>query len=201
MTEQEQKLFIDHMDKHLGETFTYTLHCEQEGFLTMEVLVYEPTKALPFWKLVTMGISDHEMAKEIESLPNRNEYMMFISSDVDIVHNQDELYWYYKMLVQTAMHPYLSSEYMSYGHTLELEGSEEEMVGSVILFPQVLDPEVLRCDLGEGKQCACLQVMPITKEEIELKKNIGVEKFVEIFYPEDDEETALFLAEKHRKKA
>lgn len=201
MTEQEKELFIEHMKNNLEDTYTYSLHCEQEGFLTMDVLIYEPTKDYPFWKMVTMGASDHEMKKEIESLPNRNEYMMFIPEEVDIVHNPDDLYWYYNWMVQIAMYPYVSSEYVSYAHTLELEGKEEEMVGVVLLFPQVLPPSVLKCDLGNGKECACLQVMPITREEIEIKQKVGVEKFVEMFYPEDNEETALYLAEKHRTKA
>lgn len=201
MTDQEKKLFIEHINNNLEDTYTYALHCEQEGFLTMDVLIYVPTKDYPFWKLVTMGASAHEMKKEIESLPSRNEYMMFVPESVDIVHNADELYWYYNWMVQVAMYPYVYSEYISYAHTLELEGKEEEMVGAVLLFPQVLPPSVLKCDLGEGKECACLQIMPITKDEIELKREIGAKKFVELFYPTDEDETPLFLAEKHRTKA
>ena len=201
MTENEKELFINHMNTHLGDTYAYVMNDVNEGDITLSFLVYTPTEELPFWKMVTMGASDHEMTKEIESLPNRNEYIMFIPASVDLVHDNDELNWYYNFLFQTAIHPYVSSEYMSYAHSLELEGMEGEMVGTVLLFPQILNPEVLRCDLDENKQCACLQVMPITKEEIELKRQVGADKFVELFYPDDFDEPMLFLAEKHRTKA
>ena len=61
-----------------------------------------------------------------------------------------------------------------------------DMVGAYLEMPQMIqDTGILRCKLGLMKTTACLQVILLTREEIDRKLEIGAEQFSYFLYPEE----------------
>ena len=50
----------------------------------MDVFLYEPNEAYPFWKMVTMGAGDFKVPDAPKLLGNRNEYMIFVDASEDL---------------------------------------------------------------------------------------------------------------------
>lgn len=171
--------------------------------MPIDVIVYKPTQKYPFWKLATVGASDYKMPKHKSAIARRNEYVMFLDKYIDISPESKEYDWYYKFLMLTAYAPRDLEEFISYAHTIELNDSDNDdnnqesnkLPISLLLMPEVIeDVRILKCKLGLFEKCACLQVMPITKEEYEL----GLKKIEEKIYGKNHEPNS-FLARKIEK--
>lgn len=187
MTTKEMEKLIAHFDTYFRQTDCMVLHpskCDPH----IDILLYKPNKKYPYWKLVTMGASDYRMPVKKPFLGDRNEYIMFIDSsedlDNEVIRNKYAAY-----MMEVALYPIQNSCYISYGHSLEWAPADnEEMVGAYIEMPQIIeDPAVLRCKLGLLKTAVCLQVVLLTRSEINKLLEIGPEAFSNYLYPENDE--------------
>lgn len=166
----------------------------------IDVLLYEPSEAFPFWKMVTMGASDFKMPDAPKPFGNRNEYMMFVDGSVDL-EDRDVTEWYYNRLMEVAFYPIEEKCCITYGHSLEWGEYEEEpsdIVGAFIEMPQILeDIESLKCKTGPFKTITCLQVVLLTRAEIDQLMEIGPEAFSAFLYPEEGGEMH-YLSERYR---
>lgn len=165
----------------------------------IDALLYEPNEVYPYWKLVTMGASDHRMRVPRGALGNRNEYIMFISPDEDMK-DAEVAYWYFNRLMETASYSIDTGVPVSYGHSMEWQrDGEEEMVGAYLELPRLVeDTGILRCKLGFMKTAICLQVVLLTRAEIDRLLEIGPEAFSGYLYPEDLDAPYHFLCERSR---
>jgi len=166
----------------------------------IDVLLYEPSDAYPFWKMVTMGASDFKMPDAPKLLGNRNEYMIFVDASVDL-EDRDVTEWYYNRLMEVAFYPIEANCCITYGHSLEWGEYEEEpsdIVGAFIEMPQILeDIGALKCKMGMFKTVTCLQAVLLTRKEIDRLVEIGPEAFSAYLYPEG-EEPMHYLSERYR---
>ena len=139
----------------------------------IDILKYEPTEEYHFWKLVTMGASDHKMNGK-NDLGNRNEYMLFVDADENF-DDQDTLNWYRAQLLEVALTPVANNVFLSYGDSVKwTPEADEEMMGAFLEFPQIIeDPRILRCKLGLLKTAVCLQVTLLNESEMERLRAIG----------------------------
>lgn len=202
MKVKEMIKFTNHMDKYLNQECKMVM----DGIidtpkLHVDVLIYEPTDNMPFWKLITMGFSDYKMPHQKGGmLCNRNEYMIFFNKNIDVSPQSKELGFYIDCLMNTGMASYELKEYISYAHDIKFDMPDSEMVASMLIFPEVIsDSGILKCKLGAFKTCACLQVMPITQIEYELlceKSSFWLND--NRFYCSDDMTKCHYLAEKFR---
>ena len=86
------KKLYEHYLKILRQEPSFSMQMKQgqeaSGLKHVTTFVFCPTKEMPFWKLCTIGASDYMMPKRnigCGRLANRrNEYMMFISPQVEI---------------------------------------------------------------------------------------------------------------------
>lgn len=163
----------------------------------IDVLLYKPNDAYPYWKLVTMGASDFKMPAPKSSLGNRNEYMMFIDPSEDMT-DQEIANWYLRKLFEVAYYPIATGSFISYGHSVEWDpNDEEEMVGAYLEMPQIIeDTDILRCKLGLLKTAICLQAILLNRQEINKLLEVGSEQFSYFLYP--DEGTQHFICERSR---
>lgn len=185
---REMDKLTDHLDKYFQQTDCMVLH-PQAVNPHIDILIYEPNDVYPYWKLVTMGASDYRMpTPPYPSLGNRNEYMMFISPDVDL-NDADIRGTFADYLAEVAFYPIMNDCFISYGHSIEwVPNDEDEMVGAFIEMPQIIeDSGVLRCKLGLFKTVTCLQVVLLTRSEINNLREIGPEAFSNYLYPDNDE--------------
>ena len=197
MTNKEMEKFIAHLDTYFQQTDCMVLH-PLVGEPHIDTLIYKPNNTYPYWKLVTMGASDDRMPSSNPSLGNRNEYMMFIDASEDL-ENEDIRSQYVNYLMEVALYPIMHGCFISYGHSVEWAPDEnEEMVGAYIEMPQIIeDTGVLRCKLGLLKTAVCLQVVLLTRSEIDKLLDVGPEEFSNYLYPENDA-PCHFICELHR---
>lgn len=198
MNVKEMDILTAHFDKYFEQNDCTVLHPTVNMNPHIDALLYSPTEKYPFWKLVTMGASDHKMKAPKNALGNRNEYIMAISPDENMS-DPNIANWYYSILLEVAMYPVMTGTFISYGHSMEWPAEEgEEMVGAYIEFPQMIEnPEVLRCKLGVFKSAICLLVVLINNREKEKLLEGGSENFSYFLFPED-EEHCHFLSEQTR---
>ena len=94
MKPKEMDKLIQHFDTYFKQSEPTVLHpIVMEPHI--DALVYKPNEAFPYWKMVTMGASDYKMSAPINSLGNRNEYMMFIDPSEDLT-DKEVSDWYFK---------------------------------------------------------------------------------------------------------
>lgn len=194
MRKKTREKLIEHFDKYFCQKTNDIIHNPAMTDFNIDVLFYEPNEKYPFYKLVTLGASDYKLKGHV--VEKRNEYMIFVDPSLNL-RDKEVLQWYYQQLIVTARFPFLSKESISYGHTIDFQ-SDGDMQGVLVMLPQIIeDVGILRCPISKYKRVACLQVMPITKEEMDAKLEKGAEWLEEKFYPIDEGELH-YLAEKTR---
>jgi hypothetical protein len=106
--------------------------------------------------------------------------------------------WYLELLVMIALFPIESGESLSYRHSIELPSDfDDNMKGIIITMPMIIDnPGILNCKLG-FRTVKCLQIIPLTKEELDYKLKHGFKSIELKFYPEN-KDNAHYLAERVR---
>ena len=196
MTPKEMNALMVHFDRAFRQQEPTVLHPEaMEPHI--DALLYPPCEHYPFWKLVTMGASDHKMKAPKNALGNRNEYMMFIAPEEDLT-DRENLNWYWQQLLEVAFYPIATGSFVSYGHSMEWAPEDgEEMVGAYLEMPQQIeDVGILRCKLGLFKTAICLQVITLTRDDLDRLMKVGSEDFSYFLYP--DEGSAHFLCQRRR---
>ena len=112
---------MDKLTKHF-DTYFHQSDCTVLHPIVMEphidALLYKPSDAYPYWKLVTMGASDYKMPAPKNTLGNRNEYMMFIDPSEDMT-NQEVVNWYFNKLLGIAHYPIATKSFITYGHSVD----------------------------------------------------------------------------------
>ena len=193
MKKREMDNLIEHLKYYFNQSINKVFHDSYNDF-HVDILLFEPNEKYPFYKLVSMGASSYAMEKTSSLLPNRNEYMLFLSPDINI--DSDNFKWYLNFLSYISKYAYYEKANISVGHTIELEPNSHPIFKhSFVLFPQIIeDSWVLKCNLGWFKSCACLQVIPITEDEYQKNISIGPDAFHDIFYPEGGK--PIFLADR-----
>ncbi len=199
MKPQELEKLTAHYDKYFEQDNCTVLHLIANIKPHVDVLVYPPNDKYPFWKLATAGASDVKMNIKTVGFPPRNEYMMFVPSDLDLT-NKDTVMFFQSMLMEIAYYPVMNKTPITYGHSLEWgKNDNSDMEGAYIEFPQIIaDPSILTCKLGMFKECTCLQVVLLTRADIERLLEIGSEAFSNYLYPEEDGAQNHFLSEQYR---
>ena len=168
--------------------------------LHVDILLYKPTEKFPFWKLVTMGVSDYKMPKIRNTLGRFNEFIMFVDQDIDL-NNKETLVWYADKLGLVSTYAYHNKTHVTFGHSIEWknEDPDDEMIAAFIELPQVIeDVGILRCKLGIFKTVVCLQVVLLNQVDLEKLMDIGPRAFGDYLYPEEYDKKQHFLSEKHR---
>lgn len=199
MKTKEMDKLIKHFDTYFEQDDSIVLHPIVDDGLHIDVLMYKPNGKYPFWKLVTMGVSDYKMPPIQNTVGLNNEYMMFVDSEVNL-EDKETLMWYYNKLLMVADFAYYNKTHITYAHSFEWENEDpdDEMIAAFIEFPQIIGTTaILKCKLGLMKTVVCLQVVLLNKEELEKLMKIGPIAFSNYLYPEDDS-TAHFLTERHR---
>ena len=199
MNTREMDRLIQHFDRYFEQNDSLVLHPIDESDFHVDVLLYFPTKKYPFWKLVTMGISNYRMPKIPNTVGRFNEYILFVDKTEDL-NDKAVLNWYHQKLLTVASFAYFTKTHITYGHSFEWENEDpdDEMIAAFIEFPQVIpDAGILHCKTGFFKSVACLQVVLLNQAELDKLKKIGPQAFSEFLYPEDGS-AKHFLSEKHR---
>ena len=196
MIVKEIEKMMGYLDKYLDQEDCLVLNMNNDGLeMYVEVLLYEPTEKYPFWKLITMGASDYKMPRKAKSKARRNEYMLFVDGDIDLMVPKT-LKWYYLQLLKIASHAQFKGIHLTAGDCVEwLEEGESDIEGAYLSVPLIIQEgkgNILRPKLF--KKIALLQAVLVTREELNALSN-GQEK---VLYTEQNK--PRFLSKKTLKK-
>ncbi len=191
LTMDQMEEFTSHCDKYLGQNDSLVIHPTNPDLpLHVDILLYKPTNALPYWKMVTMGASDYRMPLGNRypfdyQYGDRNEYIIFIDASEDL-DDRELCYSYARYLMRIAYYPLLNECFVTYGHSLEWEiGADEEMAGAYLELPMIIeDVEFSFYELEHDHKIVILQPVLLTRQEIEVLLKIGHEQFDSYLYPE-----------------
>ena len=205
-SKKHQKLYKHYVDV-LGEEPIFSLQLKKEvlsdvaeQMKPITTHVFKPTDELPFWKLCTIGASDYFMPeREIgwgRKANRRNEYMMFISPEVEVSDPTDnenaDTGWLFlnSLLWATAEYAFNQKDNITVSDTIDM-GLDGKYRGVVLLLPEVFKtPRIVKCYITKNKYVSIFQVMPVTKEQLakKLKKGTnGIYWLMEQFYTHDDD--------------
>lgn len=196
---REMDAITRHFNRHFKQKDCMVFHPVIDNGYHIDILLYRPNIAYPFWKMVTLGASDYKMPKISNTLGLYNEYIMFVDKDVDL--SDEKVYaWYHKKLLKVATYAYHFKTHVTYSHSFEWENNDpnDEMIGAFLEFPLIIKNEnAVQCRVGLFKKIACLQVVLLNKEDLSKLKKIGRQAFSYYLYPENGNKQH-FLSERHR---
>lgn len=160
----------------------------------MTTLVFKPTEEMPFWKFCTIGASDYLMPERDigwgRKANRRNEYMMFLSPDIDVSEDTSDWFSLNSLLWSTAEYPFNGKDNLTVSDTIDM-GIQGKYCGTVLLLPEVFkSPSIVKCYVSKHKYISVFQVMPITREQLskKLEKGTnGIYWLMEQFYTHDDD--------------
>ena len=197
MNSKHKKLY-EHYTNVFQQEPAFSMKLKKElvpkGIKQMSTFVFSPTELLPFWKLCTIGASDYLMPeREIgfgRRANRRNEYVMFISPDVDVSPASTEWLKLNALLWRTAQYACEENRNVTVSDTIEMD-TGEKYCGTVLLLPEVLPSrDLVKCYTSAKKFISIFQVMPITREQIlgKLSRgNDGTYWLMEQFYTHDED--------------
>ena len=160
----------------------------------MTTLVFKPTEELPFWKLCTIGASDYLMPERDigwgRKTNRRNEYMMFLSRDIDVSEGSSDWLFLNSLLWSTAEYAFNEKDNLTVSDTIDM-GLDGKYCGTILLLPEIFkSPSIVKCYVSKHKYISVFQVMPITKQQLskKLKKGTnGIYWLMEQFYTHDED--------------
>lgn len=192
----EMNRYTAHLSRYFQqeEGDCIVLHPRNHRKIHIDMLLFKPSRELPFWKLSTMGAGDYKLPL---TSSQRNEFLMFLPEDTDLS-QAETLTWFCDVLLTVALYPMENHIAVRFGHSIVWgEQPGTDMVCACLQLPSpVSDPGFFKCRLGPFKQVSCLQVVLLTRQETEVLQKLGPEKFLDVLYPAEG--PGHFLCEKYR---
>lgn len=192
-SKRHEKLF-NHYTNVFHQKPVFEMQLKPEcGLYGIRTLVYKPTKSNNFWKLWTIGASDYRMPEREIGLGRkanrRNEYMMFLAPDVKVKRSSKQWFYLNSLLWATAEYACNAGENLTVSDSLDM-GINGKYCGTVLLLPEILTPDSVKCYISSKSFISIFQVMPITKQQLceKLKRGYeGIYWLMEQFYTHDDD--------------
>ena len=178
-----------HIEAHLGPV-AWVFHEIVSDAVHIDVHVVLPTADFPYTRLVTSGMSDLPMSVGHADTPRHLELVATLPGDwkLDQASLEDERwYWPVRLLKQLARFPHKYKTWLGWGHSMpngdpaEPYAPDTALCG-VVLLPPVSTPEAfdtLRIDAD--KEIRFLAIVPVYREEMDLKLREGSDALVERF--------------------
>lgn len=178
----------EHIEKYIGKV-DLVFHELVSDYLHIDVLIVNPTKEDPTYKLITSGMSDFPMVlpDEVEQ-PKYLELMITLPSywklDSESL-NDENWYWPIRLIKFLARFPHDYNTFLGWGHTIgpDVENTyyskNVKFCSSILLGSIMYEEDFLTLKINENKEILFLSVVPLYKEEAEFKINNGSDKLIE----------------------
>lgn len=183
-----------HIEMYVGR-IENIFHENVSDHLHIDVQWVKPTKKHPYHVLVTSGMSDFPMylPKEVENpeFYRYAEMMVLLPEDWEIseeAFKKEANYWPIRFLKWLARFPHQYESWLGYGHTLPNGEYAEPMAntpfGCLLIMPPLVsfEEDFCRMSTSDGNAINFYVMIPIFKEEMNLKLEKGIEVLLEKFY-------------------
>jgi Suppressor of fused protein (SUFU). len=177
-----------HIEKYVGNIET-VMHEIESDDLHIDVHVVLATEEQPFVTLITTGMSDLPMAVEDPELQYA-ELFFCLPPDWPIsleAFNDEANYWPIRWLKMLARYPHQAGTWLGQGHTIpngnppEPLGDFTDMSGILLMPPLFLPDEFATLYVSDEKVINFYQLLPLYREEMELKVEKGADVLFEKF--------------------
>ncbi len=173
----------DHIEKHIGE-IDMVFHEIVSDQVHIDVHWVKPTAAKPFHTLVTSGMSDKPMNTP-EGVENCEYAELSICLPEDWKISEEDFkdesnYWPVRWLKFLARFPHEYNTWLGYGHTIPNGDPAQPFdtktkLSSVVLLPSIIFNEQFHTLELPNKSIDFYTLIPLYKEELDLKMKKGVE--------------------------
>lgn len=179
-----------HIEAHLGPVET-VFHELVSDTVHIDVHCVKPTKAFPFIRLVTSGMSDLPMTTpDNPNIPRHVELLITLPADwrLDEESLKDEAwYWPVHLLKSLARLPHKHQTWLGWGHTVpngdppEPYAHNTRLCGAIVL-PSLTAPDAFhQLDIPGHKRIAFYAVVPLYPSEMDLKLRSGSDALTKRF--------------------
>jgi hypothetical protein len=180
----------EHIGRHIGEVET-VFHEIASDTVHIDVHFVKPSAEQPFIRLVTSGMSDLPMAvPESSEAPRFAELMLTLPADWRLDQESfqsEQWYWPVRLLKVLARLPHKHATWLGFGHTVpngdpaEAYAPTTKLCGAIILPPVSVPEDFATLHIDETKTITFYSVVPLYKEEMQLKLRSGSDKLLQLF--------------------
>lgn len=173
-----------HVEKYIGKIET-VYHELVSDLVHIDVLFVPPTEEFPYQVLVTSGVSDKSMNVPPGVEKFRNVELL-IALPPDWPLTQEDLkaesnYWPIYWLKMVGRLPHEYKTWIGWGHSIPNGDpaapiADTDFVGVTLSPPFMFPMEFFQLPIGENEFVTFLVVVPVYKEEMELKLSAGNEE-------------------------
>lgn len=179
----EKEAVEEHIDRYFGECDAVLHELFSRG-VHVDVYAFKPSHKRNFYTLTTCGMGARKM-----KVPNEKGMEKYARAELVIClppdwkfKEMDEIWsWPVLALKTLARLPLEQDNWLGYGHTVDFGhpmSLENEQRGALLLMAYG-DEGCECCSLPNGEKVWFYQVVPLYREEIELKDRCGVDKLIE----------------------
>jgi hypothetical protein len=173
-----------HVEKHIGKV-EMVFHEILSDLVHLDVLWVPATADRPYQVLVTSGVSDEPMTvPEGMEQYRRAELLMALPAEWPLTEDafKDEAnYWPVRWLKMIGRLPHEYNTWVAWGHTIPNGDPAEPIantgfIGVMLSAPYWLPPEFFQLATKAGETISFYQLVPLFKEEMDLKLEKGAEE-------------------------
>jgi hypothetical protein len=187
--EQNIEVISNHIEKHVGAV-DWVFHELVSDLVHIDVHIVAPTPERNYYTLITSGMSDRPMkAPEGAEGLRFGELMICLPPDWKLTQEdfKDERnYWPVRTLKFLARMPHEYDTWLSFDHTVPNGDPPEKFPGTdfccaLIGLPSMFPQEFWKFQVAPDKEILFYVIMPIYREEMELKLKKGADALWELF--------------------
>lgn len=178
----------EHIERHLGEVET-VYHEIVSDTVHIDVHFVKPSERFPFARLITSGMSDLPMTTPQDiDVPKFLELIVTLPPEwrLDQASFEDEnWYWPVRQIKYLARFPHKYQTWLGWGHTIPNGDPAEpfapttKLSGSIVLPSITVPDDFHTLKIDEEKEITFYAVVPLYKEEMDLKLRSGSDKLLE----------------------
>lgn len=185
-TDREAKLFERFIAKKIGKA-EEVFHEIVSQDIHIDILVIQPSKKEPYYKLVTMGAGalKQNLPKDYNSdFSGYAEYCICLPANWNVHSDKYKDYWPIQMLKKIARIPIEEKSWLSKGHTVSWDKNgasfdeSTELNSLYILNKSNGRGKPLSVKLSSDKTITILQLYPLYQEELDYINNEGWANYV-----------------------
>ena len=179
----------DHIERYVGK-IDMVYHEIISDKVHIDIHVVNPTKAKPYYTLVTSGMSNKPMNTRGDDANPYMELCISLPSDWKLNHTdfEDENnYWPVRLIKHLARFPHDWNSYFAFGHSIpnsdppESYAESTELSSVILLQPILTDENFQILKISEKKHIYFYALVPLYETELNRKLTKGTESLLSGF--------------------
>ena len=207
-SETDRDELLNFVEGRFGESFYYWRENEPEDVRT-DLALIPASPDRPYHTLCTVGCGTRRMAvpfklQQEQGVPDRIELLMYIPStwefEGDSLTSEDH-YWTIHVLEKVAGFCEDPSDWFCWGHAITAndDAMPGDFAGVLFLCPLPAVDEYSRVTLPSGKSVAFIQLLPLTRKELDKRKEFdGTPEFLAWLNP-SGEDWVSFISDRFQR--